>query len=191
METNNKKMISYFLLIISVCVLFLFTKNMIFDVQANLEKKTQQEALVQEKTNELNRLSKLKNVNSEEVEKYVKEIKENEIIEYVYGLIETLNLSRELGRGSISVQNLTLTQPKQNEYGFLETDINLQIQVTSETKMKKLLDRLVAEDAPYKIFITSFAYETPDVTTSESVSATHGQQSEAFSVTIPLKIFYK
>jgi hypothetical protein len=56
--------------------------------------------------------------------------------------------------------------------------IVLNLRVSSEDRMYKVLDFFVKEDSKYKFFIDSFSY-------------LNNAQDSSFNITIPLKIFYK
>jgi hypothetical protein len=104
------------------------------------------------------------------------EIKEDEILEYIYSKIETDNLNYE--DWAAVVRNISITKGDINEIGFNEATLNLSLRLPSEQRLMDILDFFTWEESKYKFFINSFVY--PKISTWSS-----------FNVNIPLKIFYK
>jgi hypothetical protein len=73
---------------------------------------------------------------------------------------------------------MSLKEEKVNEIWFSQTDIILNLRVSNEDRMYKILDFFIKEDSKYKFFIDSFSYP-------------NNVQDTALNITIPLKIFYK
>jgi hypothetical protein len=61
---------------------------------------------------------------------------------------------------------------------FLESSINLNVEVSNEKIMKIFLDYLVSQDSKYRFFIDSFHYPFDG-------------REWTFNVQLPLKIFYR
>ena len=98
-------------------------------------------ATVSEKKEELNRLNQIKaNIKSDDTEykKYLASIKEDELIDYLYTFIESLNSEK----GIVNIKNINISEPKKNELGFTQTDIAIQIIVSNELTMNQFLDFL-------------------------------------------------
>jgi hypothetical protein len=76
------------------------------------------------------------------------------------------------------VNSINLDEGGTNEYGFTEGKINLDMRVAGEAAMMNLLDFLTANDAPYQFFIESFSYPNNGI-------------DGVFSISVPLKVFYK
>jgi uncharacterized protein YdcH (DUF465 family) len=155
----------------------LFTRGEYEKLQSNLDIRDTHAAKLIEKKEELNRLNKIKaDINSDSTEymKYVTEIKEDELIDYIYTYVESTNSEK----GIINIKNINISEPKKNELGFTQTDLAIQIIVSNEATMNKFLDFLTSPASQYNFFLDSFSYPNDG-------------RKGAFSVNIPLKIFYK
>jgi hypothetical protein len=122
-------------------VLVLFTRGEYEKLQSNLDIRDSHLASVEEKKEELNRLNKIKasiNDDDKEYVKYVTDIKEDELIDYLYTYIESLNSEK----GIVNIKNINISEPKKNELGFTQTDIAIQIIVSNELTMNQFLDFL-------------------------------------------------
>lgn len=189
LNKNNKKIINYTLIILSLFMIVLFTKDLILDTQWNTIKIQEKKSEETEKRQEVKKLKALKKQTDLQLEKYTKQVQENELVEYLYSTIEKLNTSRSAA-GSVFVKSLKISKGTKNEIWFLESSIDLTVQIWSEIKMKQLLDTLLSETSDYKFFIPSFSYEKPDSNVPDAVAAWRWE-TESFEVNIPLKIFYK
>ena|GEM_PF-2865072 len=122
-------------------MLVLFTRGEYEKLQSNLDIRDSHLASVEEKKEELNRLNKIKasiNDDDKEYVKYVTDIKEDELIDYLYTYIESLNSEK----GIVNIKNINISEPKKNELGFTQTDIAIQIIVSNELTMNQFLDFL-------------------------------------------------
>lgn len=176
---KNNKIYWYIIILFSLFILVLFTRNQISSLQINLDEKQTLENELENKRQELQVLNDIKvKVESEwnKIEKYLSKINEDEIIDYIYSKIEEDNL-KYTDWVSI-VRNLTITKGEINEIWFYESNISLSLRVPTEDRMFKILDFFVKEDSKYKFFIDSFSY--PKISSDSS-----------YNITIPLKVFYK
>ena len=174
---KDNTFISYLIILASLFVLVLFTRVEYEKLQSNLDIRDSHLASVEEKKEELNRLNKIKasiNDDDKEYVKYVTDIKEDELIDYLYTYIESLNSEK----GIVNIKNINISEPKKNELGFTQTDIAIQIIVSNELTMNQFLDFLTWPNSQYNFFLDSFSYPNDG-------------RKWAFSVNIPLKIFYK
>lgn len=178
-NTNNK-IYSYIIILLSLFILVLFTRNQISSLQVKLDEKEMKETELQSKRDELQKLNEIKlKVNSKDnwIDKYINKVKEDEIISYIYSKVEEDNL--KYSDWISTIRSISITEWKINEIWFYESLITLNIRVPTEDRMFKILDFFVKEDSKYKFFIESFSY--PKKVEAES----------SYNITIPLKIFYK
>ena len=94
-------------------MLVLFTRGEYEKLQSNLDIRDSHLASVEEKKEELNRLNKIKasiNDDDKEYVKYVTDIKEDELIDYLYTYIESLNSEK----GIVNIKNINISEPKKN-----------------------------------------------------------------------------
>ena len=114
---KDNTFISYLIILASLFVLVLFTRGEYEKLQSNLDIRDSHLASVEEKKEELNRLNKIKasiNDDDKEYVKYVTDIKEDELIDYLYTYIESLNSEK----GIVNIKNINISEPKKNELGF-------------------------------------------------------------------------
>lgn len=176
---KNNKLYWYIIILLTLFILVLFTRNQISSIQVNLDEKQNLEIDLENKRQELQALNDIKvKVEAEwnNIEKYLNKIKEDEIIDYIYSKIEEDNL--KYTDGVSTIRNLTITEWEINEIWFYESNISLSLRVPNEDRLFKILDFFVKKDSKYQFFIDSFSY--PKVTSDSS-----------YNVTIPLKVFYK
>jgi len=175
MENLNAKntLIANVLIIISLFVLLLFTKDYYFNLQNNEEQNEALTMQLEDKQNELKKFEEIKqkieNSDNKDVEKYNKDFNEDEVISYLYGLTE----ERDSG---LKIISLTLNTGKTNKEWFKEGDITINLNTDSEEKLLNLIWTL-NESEEYKFFIESLDYPY--------------NQKGAFKVTLPLKVYYK
>lgn len=176
-NTNkNNTFISYWAILISLFILVLVTKTQIYNVQENLDRnETLQENRLEKRT-EIQTLNNAKATLEKQwinVDKYLKQVDEAEIIDYLYSFVESVNESWNIS----AVKSIQFTQWKVNELGFLELNISLSLRLWSTEKLKTILKELTWKEAKYQFYV-------------DNLSFPYGQD-EPFTVTIPLKIFYK
>ncbi|MCT4617373.1 MAG: hypothetical protein N4A38_04145 [Candidatus Gracilibacteria bacterium] len=175
MENLNakNKLIANILIIISLFVLVLFTKDAYFNLQNNKEQKETLAIQLEDKQKELKKFEEIKNQieNSDntEVNKYNKDFAENEIIDYLYGLTEADD-------SGIKVISMNLDAGEINKQGFIEGEINMNLNVDSEENLMTLIGKLNSSE-DYKFFIENLDYPF--------------NEDEKFKVTLPLKVYYK
>lgn len=188
-KMNNTKFLWTIIVFLSLFIIVLFTKDQVFKLSENKNLISVSEDKKNELTEKNTKLTKIKkdlsnpgNSFYSEVEKYSKELKEDELLDFIYSKIIWLNWpsSSIVKRPEIKIENLRISNPKLNLMNFYESDINLELKIPSETKLKDVLN-LLNENDDYKFFITSLSYEN-----EESINS-----SEWMSVSIPLKVFYK
>lgn len=178
---KNNKVLSWILILASLFIIILFTKNVFFNLQASFDEKNLK---IQEKQTEKETLDRLEQINEKlkswtwdtEVLKYLNGLKEDEIVDYIYSMAEEGHLG--------TIKNLSISKWKENELWFLESDISLTMDVDSEEKMQDVLDFFVKNDSKYKFFINTFSYQKP-------VETLMTKNISSFEITIPLKLFYK
>ena len=171
---NNNRFLWYMLLLLSLFIIVLFTKTQIINMQINLDEKALNEILYQEQRDELTKLEDIKNNIDEKdknIDKYLINIKEDEVIDYIYTKIKSIDWD-------IIIKNISISEGKLNEMWFQESQITLNLRIPSETRMFEILDFLFAEDSKYKFFINAFTY--PNI-----------ESKSSFNITLPLKVFYK
>jgi Tfp pilus assembly protein PilO len=91
---KNNKFVSYLIILVSLFVLVLVTKDQVMFMQENLDLRDMNNVELSEKKTKLSELNNLKAelVNtSENISKYNVSIKEDEIIDYIYSYIEETN----------------------------------------------------------------------------------------------------
>jgi len=174
---KNNKFISYLIILATFFIVVLFTKDQIIKIQENRDlRDTYNIELEAKKTqlSEINEKRTMLNNSSENIDKYILEIKEDEIIDYLYSYIEETNK-----RNWVSIiKNISISDPKDTELWFKETLITLDLLVPSEEKLKRTLEFLTSSKSKYNFFITSFTYP-------------YWKIDWNFSVTIPLRVLYK
>ncbi len=177
---NNNKIYGYIIILISIFILILVTRIQISDAQLKLDEISINSNIENDSRNKLTKLNeiekKLKDADTTKVSPYLMEIKEDEILEYIYSKIESDNLNYD--DWAAVVRNISITKGDINEIGFNEATLNLSLRLPSEQRLMDILDFFTWEESKYKFFINSFVY--PKISSWSS-----------FNVNIPLKIFYK
>lgn len=174
---KDSKFTSYLIILFSLFILFLFTQNQYETLQVNLDKNNELNKNHLEKRNIIakdNKISAKMKVDDKILWKYLVNINENELIDYIYSYIEDSNTDGSI----IEVQDLSISKWDKNELGFNETDLNLSITVSDEDTMKRILDFFVSPNSKYNFIIDNFTYP-------------NDWRTRSFAVNIPLKIFYK
>lgn len=177
---KNNKLYGYIIILVSLFIVVLFTRNQISSMQIKLDEKEQKEIELQLKRDELQKLNDIKtkiDTESNDIDKYINKISEDELINYIYSKIEEDNL--KYSDWVTTVRSLSISKWELNEIWFYESNVTLNLRVPSEDRMFKILDFFIAKDSKYKFFIESFNYPKTD------------SESGSYNVTIPLKIYYK
>lgn len=112
------------------------------------------------------------------IPKYSVEFKEDEILSEIYSLIS--NSAR--WTNSVSIKNLNLTPWVVWPMQFLESNINLSLEVPNEKVLRNILDKLNKTEK-YKYFITSLNYQKPENLSENWINN--------IQIQIPLKVYYK
>ena len=174
---KNNKFVSYLIILIALFILILVTKWEVISMQENSDLKETYNSQLNVKKEKLTELNNLKNElisSSENISKYTIDIKEDELIDYIYSYIEKSNDKEWV----TMVKSLTLSEAEDTEIGFKETTVTLTLSVANELKLKDILDFLTSSKSKYKFFISSFNFP-------------YGDLEWNFNVTIPLKILHK
>lgn len=154
---KNNKFVSYLIVLISLFILVLFTKNIIKDIYQNKDLRETYRSTLKEKETKLNTLNDLKAKMSsdlDEVNKYNVEVKENELVDYIYWYIDRTN-----GRDWFTyIKSVNITKSVENELWFKETNIDLNLRVPSEEVLVKILDFLVSSKSKYNFYLTSLSF---------------------------------
>ena len=177
LNNKNNKFISYFIILVTLFILLLVTKNEIIKLQENIDLKESYKIELEWKKDKLASLNEKKNMlnkSSENIDKYEVTIKEDEIIDYLYSYIEETNRRNWV----VLIKNISISDPKETEIWFMQTDINLTINVPNENKLKVILLFLTSSKSKYNFYIDSFNYP-------------YWRKDWNFMVTIPLKVLYK
>lgn len=174
---SKNKFLSLLLILLGLLVFVIFTKTQFYNLQSNLDLKNIIKTDYTAKTGELSKLQELKKSLSawenKDIEKYIMEFNEDELINYFYSYAQDVSL----WDGKLVIRGLNMDKGTVNEYGFNEGNISLEVRVADEGTLLSLLDFLTGKDSKYSFFIDNFTYAN---------SLTWN-----FTVTIPLKVFYK
>ena len=174
---RNNNFISYLIILFSLFILVFFTRDQYNTMQENLDINNDHVVSLLQKKTELDKLNKIRSNIKEGDEKYKKyliNVDEGELIDYLYSYVEKTNW----WDSTILIRDISLLEAKKNELGFLEMDINLKVGVSNELTMKRFLNFLISPHWKYNFFIDSFSYPND------------GRQW-SFNVNIPLKVLYK
>ena len=181
MNNSTLKSLGLILIWAFVVVLWMMPQITKFtNIQAEKESLVNKEKTLDEEYNKLKKIDEELKNDSSEFEKYTKWLKENELVSFIYSKIEELNKNKN---SIITIKDLSITPAQINSMQFLESNIQLTLQVPTEFMLKNVLKMLNKNDE-YKFFITSLTYDPNNINSSD-------WQSSGFSVTIPLKVFYK
>lgn len=177
---KNNKLYWYIIVLVSLFILVLFTRNQVSNMQVKLDEKEIKEIELQTKRDELQKLNDIKSkleTEENDIDKYINQVKEDEIVNYIYSKIEEDNL--KYPDWASAIRSISISKWEINEIWFYESNITLNLRVPSEDRMFKTLDFFIKKDSKYKFFIDSFNYPKTD------------SESGSYNVTIPLKVFYK
>lgn len=187
-ELKNNQFFSYLIILLSLFILILFTKNSIFSVQSNLslkEKLNNELSEVREQQDNLKKIALeveqkdsvtkrfLKNEIIDNKKEYL--YSEDKLLEYFYNYSEVVNASSSW---SLYINSINISDEVENELGFLEKTIWVNAKVSDEQTMKAFLDYLIADTSKYRFFIENYYYPFD------------GREG-SFNMNLPLKIFYR
>lgn len=187
---NNNKFISYLIILIALFILVLVTKDKIGTLQEKLDLKETYASTLEEKKKTLQELNDKKvelDKSAQNIDKYMVEIKEDELIDYIYSYIEKINDKNWV----VVVKSLSISEPKDTEIWFKETDITLNLRVPSDEKTKQILTFLTSTESKYKFFINSFTFPYSNDTEVDKVSDWLNAKEAGYSISIPLKVLHK
>jgi len=174
---KDNKFISYLIILISLFILFLITLEQYKQLQHNLDKRNELNSSIKQKREQILKNDKIKEKiqkNSQTTEKFLLEIKEDELIDYIYSYVE--NTDSEESR--IEIKSINISEWKKNELWFNETNINISAVVSNENTMKRFVDFFNSSDSKYNFYIDNFTYPNDG-------------RSGSYKIDIPLKILYK
>lgn len=176
-EFKNNKFLTYFLILISLFIVVLFTSTQVMNVQENSDRYTQLEKEIQDVRDQQEELQNIKQQITQSwatTQRYLSDFTENEMLDYLYTYQETSNNAQ----WNLQITSIGLSQAQENDFGFLEKEVTIEAIVSDEQVMKDFLNYLVAQDAKYRFFIQDFNYPND------------GREG-GYNVSIPLKIFYR
>lgn len=185
-EMNNTKFISTLLIFISLFVIILFTKWQIFRVSELNNVISEAQAKKDDLVKEYNKLESIKNNKLKsklsDIEKYTKKLKEDELLDFIYSEIFRLNLSSSsyVKKQPIIISGLKISDSQLNLLNFYESNIDLNLVVPNESRLREVLNILNNNDK-YKFFITSLNYEN---------NKENQESWDWITVSIPFKVFY-
>ena len=183
-EMKNNQFLSYLIILLSLFILILFTKDEIMSVQSHLDQVEQLNWELQKTRANQEELQKIaleveqkdsvtkRYILSEDNEKT--SFTEDEIINYFYTYADSINS----GLWTLAINSINISPATENELWFFESTININAQVSSEQIMKWFLDYIIAEDSKYRFFIESYNHPFD------------GREGN-FNMQLPLKIFYR
>lgn len=174
---KDNKFVSYLILLFSLFILFLLTLKQYENMQVNFDKKSELETEINEKRNTIkkyNDISEKIKIDDKILKKYLTNIHEDELIDYIYSYVENSNTDESV----IEIQNLSISKGIKNELGFNQTNLDLSLIVSNEDTMKRILDFFASPSSKYNFIIDNFSYP-------------NDWRTKSFNVNIPLKIFYK
>ena len=174
-KTRNT-LLTYFFLLLTFFVGILFTKNFYGQYVENKNTMQTLEVNIEEKKAEYLTLSQLKQdieagkYAEMNLEKYVINFSEDELTNYFYSYANT-------NPGKVRIESLSLDEWVQNDFGFIEWNINLTATFATELDMLNMISVLI-NDSKYNFYIHSLSYPFGEITWP-------------FMVDIPLKVLYK
>lgn len=176
-ENKTKyNLISYILILVTIFLVLLFTKDLIITSKENQARVSELNNTLEQKNKELQEVNLLKDdikswkKDKKELDKYLIKFDENELVDYFYNYAN-LNPSK------VKINSVNITKWTLNEFGFHEWKVDLKVIFSDENAMLDMLNYLNNSEK-YKLFVHEFTY--PMSTTTQ-----------AFSVTLPIKVLYK
>ena len=183
-QMKNNQLLSYLIILISLFILILFTKDQFINVQSNIEQVSQLNNELSKTRDTQEKLQKIalevdqqdsvttRYILSEEDSEM--SLSEEDILDYFFSYADSIDASA----GILTINNINISKVKENELWFYETSINVSALVSNEEVMKWFLDYLVAEDSKYRFFIQNYSYP-------------FDEREGNFNIQLPLKIFYR
>ncbi len=175
---KNNKFVSYLIILVALFILVLVTKNQYDILQWKLDSKETNNNILIEKETKLQWLKSLEQKlakTSENIDKYIVEIKEDELIDYLFSNIERINKEEWV---AAEIKSISISEPIDTEIWFKESNITLNISVPNEEISKKILDFLTWKESKYNFFVSSFSFP-------------YGEKKEwGYNMSIPLKVLH-
>lgn len=179
MNTNNSKykLFSYLFILLTLFVIFLFTKNIYFEISSNKAIKEELTKALEDKNKELQKVNKIKTdidtwkYNDLNLDKFLITFDEDDLIDYFYSYAQK-NSSK------FEINSLSFQKWEPNEFWFTEWTINLSATFLNEKTMLEVIDNLIINSSKYNFYILSFSY--PMWNTSWPIT-----------LSIPIKVLYK
>ena len=117
----------------------------------------------------------------DEIKKYKINFTEDELIDFVYTSVRNLNTQDDT---KIIIRSVSFNPWSTNELWFTEWSINLNVNVSSLTTLKKLLNLINDENGDYNLFISSLSVNYLS-------SKLNNSEEESFDISLPIKLLYK
>lgn len=178
MDNNAKyKFLTYLFLLLSVFVLFLFSKNIYSEIIYNNKEKQTLLEKIEQKNQEYASLVKIKsdidsgNIENTDFEKFLSDFSEDELVEYFYAHANN-------NKTKWSIESLSLSEGTYNEFGFKEAKIDINAIFTTEKDMMDIISALILNSPKYNLYIHQLNYPM-------------GTISWPISVSLPIKLLYK
>lgn len=177
MNNNSKyKFLTYLFLLLSIFVIFLFSKNIYMQMTQNIKQKDALVQQLQEKNEQYQKVSKIKSdidsgqIKDIDFDKFLSNFSEDELIEYFYAYANN-------NPTKIQIQSIWLSDWVYNEFWFKEAKVDINAVFSTEKDMLDMITFLQNSEK-YNLFIHEFTYPFWNAATP-------------FSVNIPLKVLYK
>jgi len=180
---TNKKFISYLIILFSFFIIFLVTLNQYENLQVNRDIKNNLDnelSLKNKKLEANNEIKKLLKDNPKITDKFVVDFSEGEIIEYIFDYAQDYNERNQNNEvlSKIDINDISLTEWSINDFGFMQSNVNLSVDIYNYQSMLDLLDFFVSPDSKYNFFIDNFNFPNEVI------------ELWSFNINIPLKIYY-
>lgn len=173
----NNKSLAYIFIFVSIFLVVFFARPQYASLNENLDTKDSLRTEQDNLKSENEKLSKIKfeldeptSSWSKQIEKYMSDYKEEEIIRYFYDYAEN-------NKTKISITGLSMSETSVNELWFNESTISLSVNFANEDAMISFLWFILNSDM-YKFFINSLTYPIDE-------------PKNSFSLTLPIKVFHK
>lgn len=174
----NNKSLAYLLIFLSIFLIIFFAKSQYASLNENLDTKeslvTEQETLKaeNEKLSDIQRqLDNLTSSWSKQIEKYMSDYKEDEIIRYFYDYANN-------NKTKIAISWVSMSETSVNELWFKESTISVSATFANESAMISFLWFLLNSESKYKFFINSLNYPIDE-------------PKNSFDLTLAVKVFHK
>lgn len=178
MDNNAKyKFLTYLFLLLSVFVLFLFSKNIYSEILQNNKEKQVLLQKIEEKNQEYASVAKIKsdidagNIENADFEKFLSDFSEDEVVEYFYAHANT-------NKTKWSIESLSLSEGSFNEFGIKEARIDINAVFATEKDLMDVISALILNSPKYNLYIHQLNYPM-------------GSVSGPISVSLPIKLLYK